>query len=342
MKKILIVIAVILCLSLLASCGGGGEDPTTTAPTTESATETTTEPVTQSESEKALVEFQKYMKDEGYLCGVAYLGYYSEDIGVIIEDLQYKGIYDEHKFLSEIKRKDFHSLEGSEFYAVVPAEGVKVKVNEYSFNEEGVGYAVSEIVNITDGTPVFVRGNVSDIMANIQLIITDDNGYQMEYLPSMSLENGLLSKGQQIYDFTPYNLLGGHFDNLPSAEDAPAFVGTWWGVYTEADGNDLSLNLSLKENGEADYSYGYGNSEIFEQFSGSWYKEDDEKFNLIMFGGPTGTDGAEAETTGLYEFDGVFSWYYNQDSGELELTHESGNRLLYGTDGHTFMFERFE
>ena len=81
---------------LLASCGGGGEDPTTTTPTTESTTETTTEPVTQSESEKALVEFQKYMKDEGYLCGVAYLGYYSEDIGVIIEDLQYKGIYKKH------------------------------------------------------------------------------------------------------------------------------------------------------------------------------------------------------------------------------------------------------
>ena len=338
MKKILIVIAVILCLSLLASCGGGGEDPTTTAPTTESTTETTTEPVTQSESEKALVEFQKYMKDEGYLCGVAYLGYYSEDIGVIIEDLQYKGIYDEHKFLSEIKRKDFHSLEGCEFYAVVPAEGVKVKVNEHSFNEEGIGYTVRELVNITDGTPVFVRGNVSDIMANIQLIITDDNGYEMDYLPSMSLENGLLSKGQQIYDFSPYQLIGGHFENINS-EDAPAFVGTWWGVYTEADGNDLSLNLSLKENGEAEYSYGYGNSEIFEQFSGSWYKDGEEKINLIMYGGPCSSDGAEAETSALYEFDGIFSWCYNEDSGKLELTHESGNRLLYGTDGQTFVFE---
>ena len=341
MKKILIVIAIILCLSLLASCGGGGEDPTTTVPSAESTTETTTQPTTESESKKALTEFQKFIRDEDYLCGVAYLGYYSEDIGVIIEDLQYKGIYDEHKFLSEIKRKDFYSLEGSEFYAVVPAEGVKVKVNEYSFNEEGIGYTVRELVNITDGTPVFIRGNISDIMANIQLIITDETGYEMEYLPSMSLENGLLSKGQQIYDFSPYQLIGGHFENINS-EDAPAFVGTWWGVYTEADGNYLSLNLSLKENGEAEYSYGYGNSEIFEQFSGSWYEEGTDSINIIMFGGPASTDGAEAETSGLYEFNGVFGWYYNEDSAELELTHESGNMFLYGTDCETFVFESIE
>ena len=208
----------------------------------------------------------------------------------------------------------------------------------FSFYGDAKEVSVHEIVNITDGTPVFVRGNVSDIMANIQLIITDDNGYQMEYLPSMSLENGLLSKGQQIYDFSPYQLIGGHFENINS-EDAPAFVGTWWGVYTEADGNDLSLNLSLKENGEAEYSYGYGNSEIFEQFSGSWYKDGEDKINLIMYGGPCSSDGAEAETGALYEFDGTFSWYYNEDNGELELTHESGSILLYGTEGQNFAFE---
>lgn len=337
MKKILIVIAVILCLLLLASCGGG-EEPTT-IPSTEA---TTTQPTVESESKKALAEFQKLMKDDNYLCGVAYLGYYSEDIGVIIEDLQYKGIYDKHKFLSEIKRKDFYSLEGSEFYAVVPAEGVKVKVNEYSFNEEGIGYAVREIVDITDGTPVFLRGNISDIMANIQLIITDDNGYEVEYLPSMSLENGLLSKGQQIYDFSPYDLIGGHFENISSSEDAPAFVGIWWGEHTDGDGNELSLNLTLKADGEAEYSYGFGNSEIFEQFSGSWYKEDDDKINLIMFGGPLNTEGAEAETSAFYEFDGFFSWYINENTGDLELTHESGSRLLYGTDGQKFVFESLE
>lgn len=338
MKKISIIIAVVLSLLVLASCGAGGENPTTT---TTATTETTTEPVTESESEKALIEFQKYMKDEGYLCGVAYLGYYSEDIGVIIEDLEYKGIYDKHKFLKEIKRKDFYSFEGSEFYAVIPADGVSVTVNEHSFNEEGIGYAVRKIVDITDGTPVFLRGNISDIMANIQLAITDENGNETEYLPSMSLENGLLSKGQQIYDFSPYDLLGGHFENITTSEDAPAFVGEWWGEHYCED-ELLSLNLSLKENGEAEYSYGYGNSEVFEYFSGSWYKEGDDKINLIMFGGPCSTEGAEAETSALYEFDGIFSWYINDNTGGLELTHESGSRLLYGTDGQRFVFSSLE
>ena len=334
MKKFMVIAMVLISLLLLASCGGGGEDPTTTVPSTK---ETTTEPVTESESAKALAEFRKHMKDENYICGVAYLGYYPEEIGNIIEDLQYKGIYEKHSFLNEIKRKDFHSLEGSEFYAIVPAESVKIAVNEYAFDEEANGSVVRNLAESSE-TPVFIRGNISDIMPNIQVVITTDDGNTQEYYPSLSLENGMLSKGQQIYDFTPYDLIGGHFEDINS-EDAPAFVGIWWGVYTDADGNDLSLNLSLKENGEAEYSYGYGNSEIFEQFSGSWYKDGEDKINLIMYGGPCSSDGAEAETSALYEFDGTFSWYYNEDNGELELIHESGSILLYGTEGQNFAFE---
>ena len=334
MKKFMVIAMVLISLLLLASCGGGGEDPTTTVPSTK---ETTTEPVTESESAKALAEFRKHMKDENYICGVAYLGYYPEEIGNIIEDLQYKGIYEKHSFLNEIKRKNFYSLEGSELYAVIPAEGVKIAVNEYAFDEEANGSVVRNLAESSE-TPVFIRGNISDIMPNIQVVITTDDGKTQEYYPSLSLENGLLSKGQQIYDFSPYQLIGGHFEDINS-EDAPAFVGIWWGVYTDADGNDLSLNLSLKENGEAEYSYGYGNSEIFEQFSGSWYKDGEDKINLIMYGGPCSSDGAEAETSALYEFDGTFSWYYNEDNGELELIHESGSILLYGTEGQNFAFE---
>ena len=61
MKKFMVIAMVLLSLLLLASCGGGGEDPTTTVPSTK---ETTTEPVTESESAKALAEFRKHMKDE--------------------------------------------------------------------------------------------------------------------------------------------------------------------------------------------------------------------------------------------------------------------------------------
>ncbi|MBO5936336.1 MAG: hypothetical protein J6Q79_01830 [Clostridia bacterium] len=339
MKKFMVIAMVLLSLLLLASCGGGGEDPTTTVPST---TETTTEPVTESESAKALAEFQKHMKDEGYLCGVAYLGYYSEDIGVIIEDLKYKGIYDKHKFLDEIKRKNFYSLEGSEFYAVVPAEGVNITVNEYGFNEEGIGYAIKEIVKITDGTPVFIRGNISDIMPNIQLIITDENGAEKEYLPSMSLENGLLSKGQQIYDFSPYDLIGGHFeDNGENNEGQLGFIGSWWGEYTLND-ELLSLTMELTSDGMATYGYGYGNSEILEYFEGSWYYESEDSINLIMYGGPQSSDGSEADSTEQYETDIMLSWSYDENNSTLTLTHLSGGVLLSGTEGESFTFEKME
>ena len=176
MKKTIIAI-VLICLMLLCSCGKEGNTLTTESITTEVTTTeaTTTEPVTQSAEEKALGEFRKQMKDEKYICGVAYLGYYSEDISVIIEDLQYKGIYGKHTFLEEFRRKNFYSLEGSELYAVIPAEGAEVTVNEYAFNENGIGYAKKRLAE-SDGEILFVRGNVSDIMPNLQLIITDEKG----------------------------------------------------------------------------------------------------------------------------------------------------------------------
>ena len=347
MKKLTVILSAVLCLLILASCGKANELETTLIPETtseeatsaeETTTEaTTTEPVTQSAGKKALDEFCKLMKDEKYVCGVAYLGYYSEDIGVIIEDLQYKGIYKKHTFLDEFRRKNFHSLEGSELYAVIPAEGVEVTVNEYAFNENGIGYAKKRLA-VSDGEILFVRGNVSDIMPNIQLLITDEGGNITEYLPSMSLENGYLSKGQQIWDFSPYDLLGGHFDDHTAGEDMPSFIASWWGEY-ELDGELLSLSVELKENGEASYVYGIGNSEVYESFKGTWSEKGDDRISIVMYGGPDSFDGSEADSSKKYELNGVFAWSCT-DTNEMLLDHISGNSLLYGTEGKTFRFEK--
>lgn len=357
MKKTIVGLSVLLCLLILCSCGGTKETETTltTETTTEeittkatttteaTATEATTaqaistEPVTESESEKALAEFRKQMKDENYLCGVAYLGYYSEDIGVIIEDLQYKGIYDKYKFLSEFKRKNFYSLEGNELYAVIPAEGAEVTVNQYAFNENGIGSAKKRLA-VSDAEILFLRGNISDIMPNLQLAITDNNGNITEYLPSMSLETGYLSKGQQIWDFSPYDLLGGHFENNMDEEDMPTFIGSWWGEY-EVDGEVYSLTAEFRENGEVTYGYGYGNSEILEFFEGSWYKEDGDTVNIVMYGGPHSFDGNEADNTEKYELNGIFDWGCS-NTNEMFLEHISGSVLLYGTEGERLHFDK--
>ena len=338
MKKIMVIAMVLISLLLLASCGGGGEDPTTTVPSTN---ETTTEPVTESESAKALAEFRKHMKDENYICGVAYLGYYPEEIGNIIEDLQYKGIYEKHSFLNEIKRKDFHSLEGSEFYAIVPAEGVKIAVNEYTFDEDANGSVVRNLAESSE-TPVFIRGNISDIMPNIQVVITTDDTKTQEYYPSLSLENGTLSKAQQIYDFTPYDLIGGHFeDKGEDSEGQLGFIGSWWGEYT-LDDELLTLTMELTSDGMATYGYGYGNSDLLEYFEGSWFYEPEDEVILDMYGGPFSFDGSEADNDEKYETDITLRWSYDEESDKLTLTHVSGGVLLYGTEGETFIFEKME
>ncbi len=337
MKKITVIALAVLCMLMLASCGGG-EEPTATVPLT---SEATTEAVTESESAKALAEFRRYMKDENYICGVAYLGYYPEEIGNIIEDLQYKGIYEKHSFLNEIKRRDFYSLEGSEFYAIVPAVGVKITVNEYAFDEEANGSVVRNLTESSE-TPVFIRGNISDIMPNIQVVITTDDGKTQEYYPSLSLENGTLSKAQQIYDFTPYDLIGGHFeDKSEDSEGQLGFIGSWWGEYT-LNGELLTLTMELTSDGMATYGYGYGNSDLLEYFEGSWFYEPEDEMILDMYGGPFSFDGSEADNDGKYETDITLRWSYDEESDKLTLTHVSGGVLLYGTEGETFIFEKME
>jgi DNA polymerase-3 subunit alpha (Gram-positive type) len=156
-----------------------------------------------------------------------------------------------------------------------------------------------------------------------------------------SLENGYLSKGQQIWDFSPYELLGGHFGgHTAGEEDMPNFIGSWWGEY-KLKNELLSLSVELKENGEATYVYGLGNSEVYESFKGAWYKEGDGSINIIMYGGPDSFDGNEADSTEKYEFNGIFSWSCT-DSNEMFLEHISGNSFLNGTDGKTFRFERID
>ena len=362
MKKTAIIFLMLICLFMFAACDGNDTVTTTESPTeettlsenttedagaekttAENSAETTTfeadetEPVTQSAGEKALNEFRKQMTNENYLCGVAYLGYYSEDFEAFVKDIKDKGIYEKHPLLNEVKSSDFYSLEGSELYAIVPAEGVSVTVNEYAFDENGIGKAKKKIAE-TDAAPLFIRGNISDIMPNIQIIITDKNGNLSEYLPSMSLETGYLSKGQQIWDFSPYDLLGGHFENNIFEEDMPTFIGSWWGEY-EVGGEVYSLTAEFKENGEATYGYGYGNSEILEYFEGSWYKEDSDTINIVMYGGPDSFDGSEMNNTEKYELNGIFDWGCT-DTNEMFLTHISGGVLLYGTEGEKFHFDK--
>ena len=48
---------------------------------------------------------------------------------------------------------------------------------------------------------------------------------------------------------------------LPETE---SFAGHWECLYTDADGNELMLYLSMTDDGRASYSYGYGNSEMAE------------------------------------------------------------------------------
>ena len=108
-------------------------------------------------------------------------------------------------FLTALTAEQTVSQPGNEVYCIVPAdESACLTVRAYDpLNETSpVGEVLYESA---DGTPVCLRGNVSDIMPNMEVTVSGEGG-ETVYQPALSLMDGAVSiiagKGS-VYDFTP-------------------------------------------------------------------------------------------------------------------------------------------
>ena len=92
-------------------------------------------------------------------------------------------------------------------------------------------------------------------------------------------------------------------ENIPPEPES--FAGHWECLYTDADGNELMLYLSMTDDGRASYSYGYGNSEMAEIFGGWWGIAD--AFMVFNF-----TGGVQELELGYvpepYDFESVYDY----------------------------------
>ena len=154
-----------------------------------------------------------------------------------------KGIGDEvistYPWLSEMPEAQFFSTEGTEVYAVVPAEGWTMTVHEY-FMDPSNDYmpAVGEVLYAGD-EPVLLQGNIRDIVPSFCVTLEKD-GETVEYYPSLSLENGRLLSGVGVYDFTPYSQV---IENIGGNAIGDRISGCWVSNYETADGEEILLYL---------------------------------------------------------------------------------------------------
>lgn len=140
------------------------------------------------------------------LFGIAFLGYAEGSFNSVKEELKKKSYNDKMSFLMDVAQDHFCENEGHELYAIVPVdETVTITVSKYEHDESFNFTTGEKILEVSDGKPVIVRGNMAEFIPNI--IIKADNGSRKtEYTPSLSGEDGRLHvMNNEVYDFSVYD-----------------------------------------------------------------------------------------------------------------------------------------
>ena len=155
--------------------------------------------------EDPLTLLRQEIADSGSQLGVAFLGVMKDTDGDMAAWLADSGWTQTFPFLTALTAEQTVSQPGNEVYCIVPAdESACLTVRAYDpLNETSpVGEVLYESA---DGTPVCLRGNVSDIMPNMEVTVSGEGG-ETVYQPALSLMDGAVSiiagKGS-VYDFTP-------------------------------------------------------------------------------------------------------------------------------------------
>ena len=135
----------------------------------------------------------------GYGCFVSFLGYADNTQEFLQQSPQAEKYKNTLPFLWQLDQSQYvddGSLPGNEIYCIIPCdENVSVVVQEYALDPE-TGEEVQntrQLYSSQTGQPFIIRCNVSDIIPNVRIIITDSSGNELIYSPSISLRDGAVS-----------------------------------------------------------------------------------------------------------------------------------------------------
>lgn len=154
-------------------------------------------------AETDMQSVEEVMQGTDYVFAVCYAGYTTNDI-----DSAFLSLQSRYPLISLISKERWVETEGGEVYCIIPKDkNATVTVNELVFDDTSeTFYRVEKVLYRSEkGEPILIRGNISDIFSNIQVVVTDSDN-SVTYSPCLSLENGeLLIADEQknyIYNFT--------------------------------------------------------------------------------------------------------------------------------------------
>ncbi len=202
MKKCLAM----LCTAMLLVCFFGGCVllPEDGKETTDSSSATESHSVKTEASD--LGALQKKIAESGSNTGAAFVGYVKSestesDLRTSFENSE---TGKEYPFLSA---SPLFMTEGQELYAIVPPNG-NSSVTVYRSVVTDSGEYKDEISKpLYSGKPgeaLLLRCNLSEIYSNVLISVAYGSG-EVDFRPTLSMENGHLQKMTGVYDFSVYN-----------------------------------------------------------------------------------------------------------------------------------------
>lgn len=298
-----------LCLLALAACGEDAAPETPQTETTEQAPPTE-EAGTSSDAalseDPSLTQFRETLAEGGCFCGLAFLGYLPEGDPAGLEELLQAGGYGEdYPFLADLSQDQVVAYEGDEVYCLVPRDpAASLTVQAWNSTPENQyqGEVGETLYTDDQGQPVVLIGNVSDVIPNLQVTLTGEDGTELLWHPALGLCDSTLAlpATPKVYDFSRY-------DTLELPQQAADFLGTW-----AAEG----ASLTLREDGSAAYTTPAG-----EAFTGTYY--------VITTSSqyPEGSVLLELSAEGnTPDFWGIFT--FTPEGNTLTAASVTGDRLL--------------
>ena len=196
-----------------------GTSATEAVTTTSAATETVAAAETTEQTEETAdstwrpeIAQRSEMSDNGYMCGVAYIGFTDDETDAeTCRDIFSGSVYAQEFGLADIPVENVIDTGiGYELYLIIPEDpDASVTVHEWLLTEENdfAGSKGELYYQSESGAPILVKCNFSDIMPSTVISISDSDGRTLEWSPSMSLKDGSVSRygaEDMVCDFTHY------------------------------------------------------------------------------------------------------------------------------------------
>ena len=144
---------------------------------------------------------RKTLEKEDAFCGVAFLSYFEGGYSEVRTEWEAIGLFETYPLLQDITEEQVILTSGGEWFLLVPvADDVKVSVYESTIDEEDFLLKPGkELYSSNSGTPILIRGNISDIYPST-IVILEQGDVRVEYSPYLSLKDGELAEGEGIYN----------------------------------------------------------------------------------------------------------------------------------------------